>query len=305
MTKKLAIRSLLAAAFTTGLMVNAVAYAVNEVEPNDKPSSAQELVIGSEGTVEATGMIGSASGVPVHDIDFYRFEGHAQDVMTIDIDAGMLDADCTFGLDSTLTLLGPDGSGITKNYDNFSLDEGSVCGFDARIDNVSLPVDGTYYVAVTGYPDDVINGDTVVLAPESSLGTYQLRITRVKAATTAPQRMNIEVRPGSGEVVPLNPNAKGTLPVALLSSAAFNALTVERNSLRFGATGKEDSLVRCNREGSDVNRDGLPDLVCHFDVQKANFHVGDAQGFVAGTNGGKPFEGQGWLKVVAGKRRNR
>ena len=303
MIKKLGIRSLLMTAFTTGLMVNSIAYGVNEAEPNDKPASAQALVIGSDGTAEVTGVIGRVSGSPVHDADFYSFEGKANDVVTIDIDGGMLDADCVMGLDSTLTLLSPNGTVVTKNADNFALDDGSLCGFDARIDNVSLPSDGTYYIAVTGYPDDVLDGNTIVLGPlgANSDGAYRLLVSRAKSATY----MGIEIRPGSAEVTPLNPKAKGTLPVALLSSSTFNALAVDLNSIRFGATGKEDSLVRCNRQGADVNGDGLADLVCHFDNEKANFQLGHVQGFISGTSGGKPFEGQGYLKVVAGKRRHR
>ena len=304
MTKKLGIRSLLMAAFTTGLMANGIAYAVNEAEPNDNPASAQALVISSDGTADVTGTIRMLSG-GLHDVDFYSFQGHANDVVTIDIDGGM-DADCFIGLDSTLTLIPPNGGAVTKNLDNFALDDGSVCGWDARIDNVNLPSDGTYYIAVTGSPDDVLDANTVVLGPPgaNSYGAYRLLVSRAAAAPPT-THMNIEVRPGSGEVIPLNPNAKGTLPVALLSSSIFNALTVDLPSVRFGATGKEESLVRCNREGNDVNGDGLLDLICHFDNQKANFQVGDVQGFVSGTNGGKAFEGQGYLKVVAGKRRHR
>ena len=304
MTKKLEIRSLLMAAFTAGLMANSIAYGVNEVEPNDNPASAQPLVISSDGTADVTGTIRMLSG-GLHDVDFYSFQGHANDVVTIDIDGGM-DADCFMGLDSTLTLLSPNGSAVTKNLDNFALDDGSVCGLDARIDNVNLPSDGTYYIAVTGYPDDVLDSNTVVLGPPSpnSYGAYRLLVSRAAGAPPT-THMNIEIRPGSGEVIPLNPNAKGTLPVALLSSSTFNALAVDLGSLRFGTTGKENSLVRCNSGGADVNGDGLPDLVCHFDNQKANFQLGDVQGFVSGTSGGKPFEGQGYLKVVAGKRRHR
>lgn len=312
MTKKFCIRSTLISMLITA---SGAALAVNEIEPNDTPASAQQLTVGSDGTAQVTGIIGTSSSSQVDDIDFYSFRGYANNAVTIDIDGGMLDADCVVGLDSTLTLLAPDGTVLAQSADNFVLDDGSVCGLDPRIDNQNLPVDGTYLIAVTGNQDVVLSADSIVLGPLgiNSNGPYTMLLSGVIAPAPQPvpapqpqvQHINIEVRPGSKEVVPLNPAAKGILPVALLSSAVFNALNVDTRSLRFGATGKEDSLVRCNKEGADVNHDGLPDLVCQFDNQKAHFQLGDTQAFVSGTNAGKPFDGQGWLKVVAGKRRNR
>ena len=117
------------------------------------------------------------------------------------------------------------------------------------------------------------------------------------------QYINIEVKPGSREIAPINPKAKGTIPVALLSNAQFNALQVDQKSLRFGSTGTEASLVRCNPGGTDVNGDGRPDLICHFDNQAAKFQIGDQSGFVTGTSSTGPFQGRGWLKVLAGKKR--
>lgn len=318
MTKKLCIRSTLIGMLITA---NGAALAVNEIEPNDTPASAQQLVIGSDGTAQVTGIIGISSSSLVDDVDFYSFRGYANNAVTIDIDGGMLDADCIVGLDSTLTLLAPDGTVLAQSTDNFVLDDGSVCGFDPRIDNQNLPVDGTYLIAVTGNQDVVLSANSIVLGPlgANSNGPYTMLISGVNAPAPQPapvpqpvpapqpqvQHINIEVRPGSREIVPLNPAAKGVLPVALLSSTVFNALNVDTGSLRFGATGKEDSLVRCNKEGVDVNHDGLPDLLCQFDNQKAKFQVGDTQAFVTGTNASKAFDGQGWLKVVAGKRRKR
>ena len=40
-------------------------------------------------------------------------------------------------------------------------------------------------------------------------------------------------------------------------------------SLTFGHSGDEKSLAFCDPGGQDVNGDGLPDLVCHFDNQLA------------------------------------
>jgi hypothetical protein len=84
-------------------------------------------------------------------------------------------------------------------------------------------------------------------------------------------------------------------------------MKVDRASLTFGATGDEQSLERCARHGHHVDRGRprLPDLICQFDIQKANFEEGDEEGVLRGTIDGRPFEGKGWLKVIPVKRKHK
>lgn len=95
--------------------------------------------------------------------------------------------------------------------------------------------------------------------------------------------------------------------MAILSSAAFDATTeVDRASLTFGATGDEASLhlhggrnavPNCGVE--DVDGDGLADLVCHFDTQKAGFSAGSTEGILKGqTTGGLDLIGQDAVRTV-------
>ena len=92
----------------------------------------------------------------------------------------------------------------------------------------------------------------------------------------------IDVKPGSFPN-PINRKSRGRIPVAILSNPDFDAPNlVNRTSLTFGATGNEISLAFCNDSAEDVNRDGFPDLVCHFDTLKANFQTGDTQGVLQG-----------------------
>ena len=343
MSKKLCIRPSLLGVLIGGLIVNGAAFAVNEVEPNNAAASAQQLVIGTNGTAQVSGVVGSSVDSRDNDVDIYSFVARAGSAVTVDIDGGM-DAACQSGVDASLTLIKPDGTVLAQNPDGGTLDEGTLCDFDPLIgfpQQVNLPVDGTYYIVVTGWQDEVFSLGTVVFSPPTvnSNGPYTLLVSVTAPASPDPtpqpdptptpqpdptptptpdptptpepeplppqtQHITIDVRPGSRDIVPLNPNGHGTVPVALLSSKDFNALTVDQDSLRFGATGDEDSLVRCNKpsQRADVNHDGFADLVCHFDMQKANFQLGDAQAHVTGTNAGTPFDGQGYLKVVPGKR---
>ncbi len=97
----------------------------------------------------------------------------------------------------------------------------------------------------------------------------------------------IDVLPGNaGNEIRLR-TAK-TIEVAILSSAQFDARTVDVTSLRFGRTGTEDSIARNRKTGAvqfslrDVNGDGRLDLVASYDVKKAGFQVGDTRAILTG-----------------------
>lgn len=85
--------------------------------------------------------------------------------------------------------------------------------------------------------------------------------------------------------------------MAILSTDSFDAPNdVMIPLLTFGRTGDERSLKRC---GEDVNEDGLLDLVCHFDNQKAGFKSGDTEGVLRGeTVDGRPLEGRDAIRIV-------
>jgi hypothetical protein len=293
-------RTLLAIALAA-LGATGTALAVPEEEQNSPIGSAQELTVDAEGSVTVNGVIGNLTGLPVLDVDFYSFHGQEGDSITVDIDGtGMFNGVPT---NTILTLFGPKPSyTMLIRNDNNTMDDGSTTERDARIDPpFRLPATGIYTVGVTTAPVSLFHGGLLVGTKPLTNGKYTLII---KGVTPLMQQINIEIKPGSGEFAPLNPKAKGTIPVALLSNKDFNALDVEVNekTLTFGRTGEEYSLKRCAKEGEDVNRDGYPDLVCHFDNEMAKFQRGDVSGVVKGkTKGAKPFQGHGDLKTVLEK----
>jgi hypothetical protein len=304
MTKKLRSRSVVFLAVLAAWAASGAALAVDEVEPNDPVNAAQHLVIGTDGSVQVQGVMGVLTGTATRDVDFYSFEGSAGDVVTVDIDAGIL-ANGT-GVDTILAVFGPNGANplyLWRQNDDagLPLDEGSFSKFDARVTNFRLPVSGRYVVGVSSFPGSFIDVNTLSSGRISTHtdGSYTLIISGV---TPSVQQINIIIKPGSTDVAPINPKAKGNVAVALLSSTEFDAMDVDQSTLRFGAQGNEASLLRCNKDGTDVNGDGLLDLVCHFDNPTAGFQVGDTEGMVTGaTKGGRLFEGRGWLKVVGRK----
>ena len=100
--------------------------------------------------------------------------------------------------------------------------------------------------------------------------------------------------------MPINAGSQATIPIAIISTAAFNAVTsVDASSLTFGRSGIEQSLAFCNTSGEDVNGDGFPDLVCHFQTQSTGFQSGDTLGILTGKMvQGSPIVGQEAIVIV-------
>jgi Bacterial pre-peptidase C-terminal domain len=277
-----------------------LAFAVDELEPNASIATAQRLVIGPDSRAEVTGVIGNATGLVIADVDFYVFQGRAGDLVTIDIDGGMKPRFSGLrSVDTIVALFGPGGKKLADNNDvGLPLDPGSVHQFDARIDNFKLPANGTYAIGVSSNPRHFLDGGALgdnTLGRDAN-GSYTLVISGVSPSLL---RINVGIKGANGEPAPINPKSKGNVPVMLLSSAEFNAADVDPQSLRFGAKGDESSLLRCNKGYTDVNGDGKPDLICHFDTQTAGFGPGDAKGIVTGSlKDGRQFEGHDVIKIV-------
>lgn len=276
----------------------AQAQTVSEVEVNHPIYQAQKLQFSTDSlTIE--GVLGRVSGLAIDDLDFYAFHGQAGDVVTIDIDGaqgGLRSFDSYIGVYQAV----PGFPLLRANDDAASIDPGSISRLDSRIDNFRLPATGNYVVLVSNYPRYPLSGGGVANPGGVQNGDYKLVISGV---TPEIMQINIDIKPGSTGLAPINPRAKGKIPVALLSSQNFNALSADPASLTFGASGNEGSLSHCGKSGEDVNGDGQLDLVCHFENQDANFEKGDLEGILRGrTNTGTAFEGRGLLKIVPEKR---
>lgn len=323
-----------AVAATFLAMSTQVALAVDETElvgqmgVNDSFNTAQRLTVANDGTVVVDGRIGvtSTAAAPMPDVDFYAFEATVGDGVKLDIDRGMKGVGATERhVDTIIAIWKPGVQPNTWEFvgqinNVFTPDDGSRKEdgglMDARIpeDGVNalrLDRSGTHIVGVSSNPrffrpDGTMTSTTVTGsgAPFSN-GSYKLNISGV----TPPKMMhlvNIDVKPGNQEkAAPLNPKAKGAIRVALLSHAAakgapeFKALDVKHESVRFGRSGEEKSLIRCNKEGLDVNGDGLLDLICFFDNEAIRWEGHETMGKIKGEAGdGLRFEGDGDLKVV-------
>lgn len=278
-----------------------LAQAGSESEANHPVGLAQpmEIVAGPSGSggAQLDAVIGALSGPAVADLDYFTFSGREGDVVTLDVDGGM---GGLRNVDTIVAVFGPAPQYVILRMNDdagLPLDSGSISRLDSRIDNFRLPATGTYTVGVSSYPRRFANGGSV--AP-NTLGTnangdYTLLVSGVSLPLL---QINIEIKPGSGEVAPINPKSRGRIPVALLGATDFVVADVDGDSVTFGHSGNEASLSKCG-EPTDVNGDAFPDLVCHFENQAAAWAPTDEEGILKGELGsGLKFEGRGWLKVV-------
>jgi hypothetical protein len=117
--------------------------------------------------------------------------------------------------------------------------------------------------------------------------------------------VGIDIKPGERRIAKIDPRSRRDIPVALLGSRNFNVRNVDVSSLTFGSTGNEDSLKRCSRHTTRVNRDRRRDLICWFEQRDAGFETTDEEGVLKGRlKDGTLFEGRGMLKVIAEKRKH-
>jgi hypothetical protein len=279
-----------------------LAQAAPESEANHPIAMAQTLAIQADagsttGGAVLEGVIGNLTGTAIADLDFFSFSGNEGDVVTLDIDGGM---GGRRNVDTILAIFGPAPAyAILRLNDDggYPLDAGSTHPYDSKIVNFRLPASGSYIVGVSSYPRRFVNGGTTssVAVGSNANGDYTLLISGV---TVPVQQINIEIKPGSGDVAPINPKSRGKIPVALLGATDFVVADVDTASVTFGHSGAEASLSKCG-EPTDVNGDAFPDLVCHFENQAAAWLSSDEEGILKGElANGRAFEGRGWLKVV-------
>jgi len=115
--------------------------------------------------------------------------------------------------------------------------------------------------------------------------------------------VRIDVRPES-PVNPVNPLARGIIPVAVLGSRFFDVGLVDVATLAFGP-GRAPERHQLATPGvltshlMDVNRDGFTDLLCHFEMAAAGIGMTETQACVASqTTDGVAFDACDAIVIV-------
>ena len=109
-------------------------------------------------------------------------------------------------------------------------------------------------------------------------------------------QVEVDVKPGTDRN-PINPGARGRVPVAFLGSEEFDVSTVDVATVRMGG----DDGASSERAGlEDTNGDGLTDLVLHFPVRDTGIVCGDDVVIFAGlTDSGDDISGVGEIETVS------
>jgi len=111
--------------------------------------------------------------------------------------------------------------------------------------------------------------------------------------------VQIDIKPGSFPNS-INLGSQGTVPVAIFSTATFDARMVDPLSITLA-----NASVALKGKGTpmasfqDVNQDGLLDLVVHVDTQALQLTVGDTVAILEGqTFDGRRIRGSDSVRVV-------
>lgn len=106
----------------------------------------------------------------------------------------------------------------------------------------------------------------------------------------------IDIKPGS-DINSINPRSKGVIPVALLSTDSFDAMTVDPETVRFGANGVQTSPAHYAME--DINEDGMDDYIFHFRTQQTGIDCETESATLTGEAVGGFIEGSDSVRPVA------
>jgi hypothetical protein len=319
MKKQRTIRRTLLAMAIAGFGMSASALAQTNTCPVDVSGaidSPKMLDIGPLGAASDTSCIENASTTSP-DLDYFGFVVSAEWLAepgekSVAVDIDEAHDPSVSSLDATLHLFDPDGIMVMRSFTTDPTDSGSnqadpkcvptsttTCPTRDPTLKYALKKPGVWKIAVSAAPSMLIDGGAylpIVGNRAFSNGRYKLVVSGLQPSM---QQVEIDIKPGSKEISHINPKSRGMIPVMVLSDKknGFNPFDVEELSLKFGRKGNEESLGRCQKHGNDVNGDGMPDRLCHFDNEKTKFRPGDSEGILTGTFKGKAFEGRGDLKV--------
>ncbi len=116
-----------------------------------------------------------------------------------------------------------------------------------------------------------------------TVGTPMLEAAK-KVRTAGPAEgdfrpIEVDIKPGSADN-PVNPDQEGVVPVAVLGSSGLAVSQIDPGSLRFGPEGA--APAHRGHKTRDLDGDGHPDLLVHFNVAETGLACFDSVAFVRG-----------------------
>ncbi|MCU0724694.1 MAG: hypothetical protein MUE73_02725 [Planctomycetes bacterium] len=242
----------------------------------------------------------------IHGAELFRSDGTEDGTVLVrDIREG---AGGACGYSSNLAAL-PEGLGVA--FPAFTEDYGiEIWVSDGSARNTCRVTDAVEGTGSLLFSWMTLAGDRLFLSADDGVRGYEPWMVKTSDLGRV---IEIDVKPGGGDN-PINRKSRGSIPVAILSTDDFDApAEVDPDSLTFGHTGFEESLVRVSRGekdgdhddghdtpyGEDVDGDGDLDLVCHFATDKTDFDKKDTQGILRGhTKDGAILRGADKVCIV-------
>lgn len=109
--------------------------------------------------------------------------------------------------------------------------------------------------------------------------------------------ISIDIKPESDQN-PINLRSNGVVPVAILGSDSFDIADIDVSTLSFGPSGAAPAH-RSGGHVTDVNGDGILDLLSHYATQQTGISAGDMGACVTGSLlDGTPIRGCDTLQLV-------
>jgi DNA-binding beta-propeller fold protein YncE len=122
---------------------------------------------------------------------------------------------------------------------------------------------------------------------------------KVYVFSNGPTSVTIDIKPGAFPNS-IQPKSKGVIPVAIMTTAAFDATSVDIATVRFGATGTEAAPVQSSP--TDLDGDGKTDLILHFATESTGIGCGCITASLTGkTLGGQKLRGADSVSTVGCK----
>jgi glucose/arabinose dehydrogenase len=174
---------------------------------------------------------------------------------------------------------GPAGMAFTTLSDSSVLTGGATASQGIYTVTYATPVSGITGIRLEALEHPSLPGGNGPGLFERN-GNFLLNEITLKAEIAMTMPVTIDIKPGSFPNS-IDPRSKGVIPVAILTTATFDAATVEASTVRFGATGHEAAPRHFALE--DVNRDGRADLVLQYRTQLTGIVCGTTSATLTGT----------------------
>jgi hypothetical protein len=201
------------------------------------------------------------------------------------VDGGIIPAGTV--VDSHMIFLNTDGNTFatdnqTWTFDGFIL--GVMSDQSGTLEVASsalLGAPGTVYPAAPFNARGMESNDSYLVAGNQI--TVVMSVTEpgdwIRVVTAAVIDVEIDIKPGSFPNS-INPNSKGVIPVAILTTGDFDATTVDASTVEFGPNGA--AIIHQNAHLEDVDGDGDIDMVLHFRTQDTGIAHGDTEASLSG-----------------------